>query len=174
MCILTIWYLGSYFVSLVGISSVTLKIGLFHLLVTDCFMCHVVIVDRYKYKWLRRDSLCICNEFLLLSYILWTQYLWDSVFVSESQMCILFSHFLNILSLCLWISASWVIYCTNIQIYSPSGYGTWKRHVLDAKLSQVEWEQLLHLVGQHNVSPISETPLAHYWWSATFLSETSF
>jgi len=70
MCILTIWYLGSYFVSLVGISSVTLKIGLFHFLVTDCFMCHVVIVDRYKYKWLRRDLLCICNEFPLLSYIL--------------------------------------------------------------------------------------------------------
>jgi len=34
----------------VGISSITLKIGLFHLLVTDCFMCYVVIVDRYKYK----------------------------------------------------------------------------------------------------------------------------
>ena len=55
--------------SFVGISNVTLKIGLFHLLVTDCFMYHIVIVDRYKYKWLRRDSLCICNEFPLLSYI---------------------------------------------------------------------------------------------------------
>jgi len=54
----------------VGISSITLKIGLFHLLVTDCFMCHVVVVDRYKYKWLRRDSLHVCNEFPLLSYIL--------------------------------------------------------------------------------------------------------
>ena len=54
----------------VGISSITLKIGLFHLLVTDCFMCHVVIVDRYKYKCLRRDSLRVCNEFPLLSYIL--------------------------------------------------------------------------------------------------------
>jgi len=36
-------------------------------------MCHVVIVGRYKYKWLRRDSLHVCNKFLLLSYILWTQ-----------------------------------------------------------------------------------------------------
>jgi len=35
----------------VGILSATQKISLFHLLVTDCFMCHVVIVDRYKYKW---------------------------------------------------------------------------------------------------------------------------
>jgi len=49
------------------------RIGLFYLLVTDCFMCHIVIVDRYKYKWLRRDLLHVCNEFLLLSYILWTQ-----------------------------------------------------------------------------------------------------
>ena len=57
----------------VGISSVTLKIGLFHLLVTDCFMCRVVIVGRYKYKWLRRDSLRVCNKFPLLSYILLTQ-----------------------------------------------------------------------------------------------------
>ena len=57
----------------VGISSVTLKIGLFHLLVTDCFMCRVVIVGRYKYKWLRRDSLRVCNEFPLLSYIFLTQ-----------------------------------------------------------------------------------------------------
>jgi len=33
-------------------------------------MCHVVIVDRYK---LRRDSLRVCNESPLLSYIVWTQ-----------------------------------------------------------------------------------------------------
>ena len=45
--------------------SITLKIGLFHLLVTDCFMCHVVIVGRYKYKWLRRDLLRVCNKFPL-------------------------------------------------------------------------------------------------------------
>ena len=57
---------------IVGIPSATLKIGLFHLLVvTDCFMCHVVIVDRYK--CLRRDSLRVCNEFPLLSYIFLTQ-----------------------------------------------------------------------------------------------------
>jgi len=37
-------------------------------------MCHVVIVDRYKYKWLRKDLLHIYNEFSLLSYILWTQH----------------------------------------------------------------------------------------------------
>jgi len=54
----------------VGVSSVTLKIGLFHLLVIDCFMYCVVIVDRYKYRWLIRDSLRVCNEFPLLSYIL--------------------------------------------------------------------------------------------------------
>ena len=57
------------------ILSVTLKIGLFHLLVTNCFMCHVVIVGRYKYKWLRRDSLHVCNKFPLLSYILLTQHI---------------------------------------------------------------------------------------------------
>jgi len=62
----------TYFVE---ISSITLKIGLFHLLVTDCFICHVVIVGRFKYKWLRRDSLCICNKFPLLSYILLTQHI---------------------------------------------------------------------------------------------------
>ena len=56
-----------------AISSITLKIGLFHLLVTDYFMYYVVIVDWYKYRWLRRDSLRICNEFPLLSYIFWTQ-----------------------------------------------------------------------------------------------------
>jgi len=48
----------------VGMSSVTLKIGLFHLLVTDCLMCYVVIVDRYKCRWLRRNSLHICNKLL--------------------------------------------------------------------------------------------------------------
>jgi len=53
----------------VGMSSVTLKIGLFYLLVTDCLMCYVMIVDRYKYRWLRRDSLHICNKLPLLSYI---------------------------------------------------------------------------------------------------------
>jgi len=58
----------------VGMSSVTLEIGLFHLLVTDCFMCHIVIVDRYKYRWLRWDSLRVCNEFPLSSYIIWTQH----------------------------------------------------------------------------------------------------
>ena len=63
------WFLSWQFI--VGISSIRLKIGLFHLLVTDCFTCHVVIVDRYK--CLRRDSLRVCNEFPLLSYILWTQ-----------------------------------------------------------------------------------------------------
>ena len=56
-----------------AISSITLKIGLFHLLVTDYFMYYVVIVDWYKYRWLRRDSLRVCNEFPLLSYIFWTQ-----------------------------------------------------------------------------------------------------
>jgi len=45
-------------------------------------MCHVVIVDRYKYKCLRRDLLRICNEFPLLSYILRTQHNQHLLFIS--------------------------------------------------------------------------------------------
>ena len=28
-------------------------------------MCCVIIVDKYKYRWLRRDLLHVCNEFPL-------------------------------------------------------------------------------------------------------------
>jgi len=62
--------------------SITLKIGLFHLLVTDCFMCHIVIVDRYKYKCLRRDSFVMTWQkqlsyylyFFSFSFLYWTYY----------------------------------------------------------------------------------------------------
>jgi len=55
------------------------------------------------------------------------------------------------------------MHCTNIQIYSPSGYGTQKRHILDAELSQVEWKQLLCLVRQHDVGPTSKTVINIEW-----------
>ena len=50
---------------------------------------------------------------------------------------------------------------TLCYIYSPIGYGSCQQHVLDAELSQVEWEQLLYLVRQHDVGPTSKTLLAH-------------
>ena len=111
-------------IAAVGILSVTLKIGLFHLLVTDCFMCRVVIVGRYKYKWLRRDSLRVCNEFPLLSYILLTQ---------QQQ--------LNTKELALW-----VYYCVTYQYCSGISHEPF--HRLQTLAAQHNYSQvLIHFVA---------------------------
>ena len=122
-----------------------------------CNICYVP----WKFFWLSAYSFLISPNY---RYFTLLEFLHSMINICIFTIWYLGSYFVFLrFSLCLWISASWVTHCANIQIYSPSGYGTQKQHILNAELSQVEWEQLLCLVGQHNIGPTSETPLAHCW-----------